>query len=60
MTWTAVSANSFPNGAEDLEHAVVQNEVWAITASMLFLGYLLSLSNGFCLLHQSIAMRQKR
>ena len=36
MTWYAVSANQFPNGAQDLEHALVENQAWAIIASMLF------------------------
>lgn len=32
ITWNAISANLFPNGAQDLEHAVVRNKVWAIIA----------------------------
>lgn len=32
ITWSAISANSFPNGAQDLEDAVVQNRAWAIIA----------------------------
>ncbi|KAF8274532.1 hypothetical protein EI94DRAFT_692097 [Lactarius quietus] len=32
MTWYSVSANLFPNGAQDLEHALVQNQAWAIIA----------------------------
>ena len=39
MTWHAVSADLFPNGVQDLEHALLQNQVWAIISSMLFLGY---------------------
>ncbi|KAH9083528.1 hypothetical protein EDB83DRAFT_2562524 [Lactarius deliciosus] len=32
ITWSAIPANSFPNGAQDLEEAVVQNRAWAIIA----------------------------
>ncbi|KAI9442228.1 hypothetical protein H4582DRAFT_1927199 [Lactarius indigo] len=32
ITWSAIPANSFPNGAQDLENAVVQNKAWAIIA----------------------------
>jgi hypothetical protein len=39
MTWHAVSADLFPNGVQDLEHAVLENQVWALISSMLFLGY---------------------
>jgi hypothetical protein len=38
MTWHAVSTDLFPNGVQDLEHAIVQNQVWAIISSMSFLG----------------------
>ena len=41
MTWFAVSANQFPNGAQDLEHALVENQAWAIIASMLFFFFLI-------------------
>jgi hypothetical protein len=36
MTWRAIPANLFPNGAQDIEHALVQNQAWAVIASMLF------------------------
>ncbi|KAI0256100.1 hypothetical protein BJV78DRAFT_1385015 [Lactifluus subvellereus] len=32
MSWSAVSTGLFPNGAPDLEGAVVQNKAWAIIA----------------------------
>ena len=33
LTWTVVSPDLFPNGASDLENAVVQEQVWTIIAS---------------------------
>lgn len=32
MTWRAIPANLLPNGAQDIEHALVQNQAWAIIA----------------------------
>jgi hypothetical protein len=32
MTWRAIPANLFPNGAQDIEHALVQNQAWAVIA----------------------------
>lgn len=32
MTWHAIPANLFLNGAQDIEHALVQNQAWAIIA----------------------------
>lgn len=38
LTWSIVSADLFPNGASDLENAVVQERVWAIIASASLIG----------------------
>lgn len=38
LTWSVVSADLFPNGAADLENAVVQERVWAIIASASLIG----------------------
>ena len=32
LTWSAVSTDLFPNGAPDLQSAVIQEEAWAIIA----------------------------
>ena len=36
ITWTAVSASLLPNGEQDIEHALVENQVWAMVVSMFF------------------------
>ena len=32
LTWSAVSTDLFPNGAPDLQDAVIQEKAWAIIA----------------------------